>query len=146
MQTRRTVVTLLCLSTMAISDGSLVAQSYPTRPIRFIVPFAAGGPSDFVARTLGEALSKRLSQTVVIENRPGADGLIAAQAVLGAPGDGHTLLMGGSSLPPLSLLKNPPPFDVVTDLAPVSRVTRLEWAMYVSPQMPARSIAEFTEF
>src|SRR5204863_6911278 len=115
---------------------------YPSGPVRFIVPFAAGGPADNAARIVGEALSKRLGQAFVIENRPGAGGLIAAQAVQSAAPDGHTLLYSGSTILPLSL-KNPPPFDVLRACAPVSHIIRLECAMYVSPKVPASSIVEF---
>jgi tripartite-type tricarboxylate transporter receptor subunit TctC len=146
MLTRRTVVTLLCFTMVATSATTLLAQSYPTKPVRLVVPFAAGGPSDFAARTISEKLSKRLGQAFVIENKPGADGLIAVQTVLNAAADGYTLLVGGSSLPPLPLLKNPPPFDFLAELAPVSQIARLEWAIYVSPHVPVKSTSEFIEF
>ncbi len=135
-----------CLTAATTIPDISGAQSYPSRPIRLIVPFAARGPSDSAARTLGEALSKRLDQAFVIENRPGADGLLAGQSVLSAPADGQTLLFHGSSLIPLPLLKSPPPFDLLTDLAPVSMTTLLEWALYVSPHVPAKSIAELVEY
>src|SRR5438445_10556160 len=131
-----------CLTAATTIPDISGAQSYPSRPIRLIVPFAARGPSDSAARTLGEALSKRLDQAFVIENRPGADGLLAGQSVLSAPVDGHTLLFHGSSLIPLPLLKSPPPFDLLTDLAPVSMTTLLEWALCVSPPVHATSIAD----
>lgn len=122
------------------------AQAYPSKPVRLIVPFAAGGPADFAARTVGQALSKSFGQPFVVENRPGADGAIAAQTVLSASPDGYTLLFSGASMVPLSLLKNPPPFDLITDFAPVAKITRLVWAMYVSPDAPARSVAEFIAY
>src|SRR5262245_20237457 len=112
MQTRRAFLTSLCSAAAATIPHASGAQSYPSRPVRLIVPFAAGGPSDNAARTLGEALAKRLGQAFVIINKPGADGLLATQVVLSAPADGHTLLFHGSALPPLPLLKSPPPFDL----------------------------------
>jgi len=121
------------------------AQTYPTRPVRVIVPFAAGGPSDYAARTIGEALAKQLSQSIVIDNRPGADGAIATGAVLSAPSDGYTLLFGGASLLALSVLKKPAPFDSA-DFAPIARVTEIEWVMYVSPTLPTRSIEELVDY
>jgi len=149
--TRFTTSSMLAAATVALSalaglSNTLAAQTYPSRPVRLLVPFPAGGLSDVAARTIGEALSKQLGQSFVIENRPGADGSIAAQAVRSAAPDGYTLLFSGSSMVPLSVVKNPPPFDVATDFAPVSQVTRLEWAMYVSPAVPANSIAEFIAY
>ncbi len=139
-------VTAIALAALAGLSSTLTAQTYPSRPVHLIVPFPAGGPSDNAARTVGEALSKLLGQPVVVENKAGADGAIAAQAVRNAPPDGHTILFSGSSMVSLALLKNPPPFDPVTDFAPVSQITRLEWAMYVSPDVPVRSIAEFIAY
>ena len=137
---------MIALSALAQLSNALGAQAYPAKPVRLIVPFAAGGLSDYAARTVGQALAKQLGQPFVIENRPGADGAIAAQVVLNASPDAYTLLFSGSSMVSLSLLKNPPPFNPVTDFAPVSQITRLEWAMYVSPHVPARSIAEFIAY
>jgi tripartite-type tricarboxylate transporter receptor subunit TctC len=121
------------------------AQTYPARPVHVIVPFAAGGPSDYAARTIGEALAKQLGQSIVIDNRPGADGVIAVEAVLSAPPDGYTLLFGGSSQLPLPLLKKPAPFDSA-HFAPIARVTQIEWVMYVSPTLPTKSIAELVVY
>src|SRR5437899_6124044 len=136
----------IALAALAGLSNTVVAQTYPSRPVRLIVPFPAGGLADVAARIVGEALSKRLGQSFVVENRPGADGAIAAQAVRSAAPDGYTLLFSGSSMVPLSVVKNPPPFDVAADFAPVSQITRLEWAMYISPQVPASSIVEFVAF
>ncbi len=139
-------ITLAGLALIASSLTALTqtafAQVYPFKPIRLIVPFAPGGPSDQAARTIGQALSKSLGQPFVIENRPGADGAIAAQTLRNASPDGYSLLFSGAPMIPLALLKNPPPFDVQADFAPVARVTRLVWGMFVSPHVPAASLTE----
>ncbi|MGQ0751850.1 MAG: tripartite tricarboxylate transporter substrate-binding protein [Betaproteobacteria bacterium] len=124
---------------LAISGGE---ESYPSKPIRLIVPFPPGGPSDYSARTIGQPLSKSLGQPFVIDNRPGADGAIAARAALAANPDGYTLLFSGASMVPLSLA-NKPLVDVLVDFAPISKVTRFEWAMYVTPHIAANTVAEF---
>jgi tripartite-type tricarboxylate transporter receptor subunit TctC len=134
------------LAALAELSNMAAAQTYPSRPVRLLVPFPPGGPSDVAARIVGDALLKQLGQPFVIENRPGAEGAIAAQAVRTASPDGNTLLFSGSSMVPLSVVKSPPPFDVVRDFAPVSQVTRLEWAIYVSPKVPANSISEFAAY
>src|SRR5438105_4807283 len=129
-----------------LANTAVFAQAYPSKPVRLIVPFPPGGASDYAARTVGQALSKSFGQPVVVENRPGADGAIAAQTVMSAPSDGYTLLFSGASLVPLTLLKNPPPFDLLKDFAPVSTITRFAWALYVSPSVPATTVAEFIAY
>jgi len=133
---------LVAAVSLALTSITTLAQ-YPTKPVRLVVAFAAGGPSDTAARTLGQALSKPTGQPFIIENRPGADGAIAPQTVLSATADGYTLLFGGTTTVPISLMKNPPPFDVLTDFAPVSTVTRFAWSMYLPPDATAKSVAEF---
>src|SRR5437762_449311 len=101
--TRFTTSSILAAAAVALSalaglSNTLAAQTYPSGPVRFIVPFAAGGPSDNAARIVGEALSKRLGQAFIIENGPGAGGLLAAPAVPGAAPDGHTLLHSASAI------------------------------------------------
>ena len=130
---------------LALGSGAAAAQ-YPAKPVRLVVRFAAGGPSDASARIIGQALSKSSGQPFIIDNRPGADGAIAPQVVLSAPPDGYTLLFGGSSMVPLPLLKKQPPFDAVADFAPVSIVTRFAWCMYLAPDVPAKSVAEFVTY
>ncbi len=106
-----------------------------------VVPFAAGGPADRVARAIAPALAKSLGQPLVVENRLGADGAIGAQSVLAALLDGYTLLIAGGSLVPLVLTKKAPPFDLRADFVPISKISPSLFAMYVSTQVPATSVA-----
>lgn len=104
-----------------------VRAEYPDTPLVLVVPLAAGGPSDAVARFLAESQSNSLGEPVVVENKPGAGGAIAARAVIAAPGDGYTLLLGLGSLDALPYLQSPPPYDVQRDLAPVTTIGRPRW-------------------
>lgn len=126
----------------AMLAGHTHAQ-YPTRPIRMIVPFAASGPTDTVGRHTATGLSKLLGQSIVIDNRPGADGAIAAKAVISAAADGHTLFFTSSSVLALPLVTKPAPFDTLTDMTPVIGVGRFTYAMYVNPGMPTQSMKDF---
>jgi tripartite-type tricarboxylate transporter receptor subunit TctC len=118
-------------------------QSYPSRPVHLIVPFAPGGPADFVARAMAPGLERALGQPFVIENKPGAEGAIATQAVRHAQPDGYTLLFSSASLVPLALLKKQVPFDLRSDFVPISKVAPADWAMYVSADVPARTVGDF---
>lgn len=135
----------MSLSPLAGMTITASAESYPSKPVRLIVPFPPGGPSDFSARTIGQPLSRSLGQPFIIDNRPGADGGIAARAALAGNPDGYTLLFSGASMVPLSLAKKPL-FDVLVDFAPVSKVTHFEWAMYITPHIAASTVAEFVAY
>ena len=118
------------------------AQSYPTRPLRWIVGFPPGGGADTVTRIVGQWLSERLDQQVIIENRPGASTNIAAQAVINSPADGYTLLYyGASTLINTSMFPNLP-FDVRRDIAPVSGLAAFPMMLVANPSFPAKSVAE----
>src|SRR5687768_7617664 len=105
---KRILLGSLCL---VMSVAAVSAHAYPTKPIRLIVPFAPGGPSDSAARVVGRSLSKSLGQPVVIDNRPGANGAIAAQSVFSAAPDGYTLLWGTGSIAAIPLLQKSAAFD-----------------------------------
>jgi tripartite-type tricarboxylate transporter receptor subunit TctC len=126
------------------------AQAYPTRPVRWIVPMAAGNPPDVVARLLGQWLAERLGQPFVIENRPGAGGTIGTEAVVRAPADGHTLLTMAPSSAINATLFAPRyeklNFNVVRDIAPVATFTRQAQVMVVNPSLPAKTVPEFIAF
>jgi tripartite-type tricarboxylate transporter receptor subunit TctC len=118
------------------------AQDYPTRPVRWIVGFPPGGGADTVTRILGQWLSERLGQQVIIENRPGASTNISAQAVINSPPDGYTLLFyGASSLINSSMFPNLP-FDVRRDIAPVSGLVIYPMVLVAHPSVPAKTVAE----
>jgi tripartite-type tricarboxylate transporter receptor subunit TctC len=122
-----------------------LAQTYPAKPIRMIVALAPGGGVDSTARTVGEKLTQAWGQPVLIENRPGAGGTIAAEAVARAAPDGYTLLMtssGHASTPSLYKL----PYDAITDFAPVTLVVVAPSVLVVHPSLPVRSVKEFVAF
>ena len=120
------------------------AQSYPERPVRFIVPFPAGGGTDFVARTVGQKVSAALGQPVVVENRAGASGMIGVEAAAKAPADGYTVLIAGVG----ELTINPSlykkvPYDTMKDLQAVSLIAKNPFLLVVNPSvLPAGSVAD----
>ena len=119
------------------------AQDYPSRTIRLVVPFGAGGPTDILARVIGHELTERLGQPVVIENRPGAGGNIGTQAVVNAPADGYTLLVVAHPNAINATLYTNLPFNFLNDIAPVSPLVRVTNVMEVTPSFPAKTVAEF---
>jgi tripartite-type tricarboxylate transporter receptor subunit TctC len=127
---------------LAASFGCACAQTYPTRPVRLIVPFAPGGSNDTVARLVAHKLAERWGQQVVVDNRPGAGGNIGSEIVAKAAADGHTLLMGSSQLAVNASLYSNLPFDAVRDLAPVSMVASTIYVLALNPALPARSVKE----
>jgi len=119
------------------------AQAYPARPVHVLVGVAAGGPNDTVARLLGQWLSERLGQQFVIENRTGAGGNIATEAVVRASADGYTLLLLTSSSAVNVTLYDKSTFNFLTDIAPVAAIMRVPNVMVVNPSVPAKTVAEF---
>jgi len=122
------------------------AQSYPTRPVRMVVGFAAGGASDILARLLGQWLSKRFGQQFVIENRPGAGTNIATEAVVRSPPDGYTLLFVSVSNVINAALYDRLTFNFIRDLAPVAGIARQPALMMVNPSVPAKTVPEFISY
>jgi tripartite-type tricarboxylate transporter receptor subunit TctC len=121
-----------------------LAQRFPDRPVRLIVPFAPGGSSDLAARLIAEPMAERLGQPVVVENRPGAGGTLGAELVARSAPDGYTMLIGA----PGALAINPhltpnANFNPLRDLAPVSLVFNTDHALVVTPSLPVRSLAEY---
>ena len=134
---------LLALGLLAFDAPRAEAQdTFPSKPLRMVVPLPPGGPSDILARATAQAMSASLGQPVVVENRPGADGLIAARAVAAAPADGHVLLYAVGSMIATPLMSSPPSFDWLGELAPVGRIGRVAFCVMVHPDVPATSMRE----
>ena len=122
------------------------ADDYPSRPVHLIVAFPPGGGADIVARIIGQALSERLGQSFVIENRPGAGANIAAELVVRAPPDGYTLLQIISAVATNPWLYQNLSFDFIRDIRPVATTTRSAFVMVVNPDFPAKTIPEFIAY
>jgi tripartite-type tricarboxylate transporter receptor subunit TctC len=136
------MVRVLAVLVLTLFSTSLLAQ-YPSRPVRFIVPFGAGSSTDIVARIVAQPLGTALGQPIVVENRPGADGAISAEQTARAAPDGHTLLLATNS--PLSAaphLKKKLPYDALNDFTPVSLVGRYTFFIVVNPAVPANTLQE----
>src|SRR5262249_40185509 len=122
------------------------AQAYPSRPVKIIVSFAAGGPSDILARLIGQWLSERLGQQFVVENRPGASGNIGTEAVVKSPPDGYTLLLAGPPNTINATLYDKLNFNFIRDIAPVAGVAQQPQMMIVHPSVPAKTVPEFVAY
>ena len=120
----------------------LAAQEYPAKPLRILVGFAAGSGTDVAARMTAQRLAEALGQAVIVENRQGAGGIIATEAVVKAAPDGYTLLMCAASLTIQPVMRSKLPFDVQRDLTPVSLAVNGPFVLVVHPSMPARSTRE----
>jgi tripartite-type tricarboxylate transporter receptor subunit TctC len=130
----------------ATSHSQAQAQNWPTRPVRFIVPFAAGGPTDVIARIVAERLSLVWGQQVLIENRPGGGTNIANELVARADPDGHTVLVGGSSQATARGLYRSLGYDPINDFAPVAFLCSYSFFMFVPNTLPVRSVGEFIAY
>lgn len=119
------------------------SQTYPARPVRIVVGFAAGGASDILARLIGQSLSERLAQPFVVENRGGAGGSLGAEAVVRAPPDGYTLLLCSSADAVNATLYEKLSFNFVRDLAPVGSIASGPLVLVVHPSLPAKTVPEF---
>lgn len=135
-------LSLLTLGPWALSSATAQA-AYPSRPIKFVVPYPAGGASDAVARMIGEKLQQAWGQPVSIDNRPGASGIIGAQAVIKAPADGYTVLVHNTVLIQLPAVLEKPPFDPLKDLSPVVMTLQTNNLFVVPTTSPAKSFKEY---
>jgi len=134
----RRIVPLLLLA----ASAGLHAQDYPTRSLRYVVGFPPGGASDAFARILGQKMNETWGQQVVVDNRPGAGGNIAAELVAKSPADGHTLIMVGMSHAVNPSLYARPGYDPIKDFAPVSYVASAEMVLVAHPSLPVKTVKE----
>jgi tripartite-type tricarboxylate transporter receptor subunit TctC len=130
------------LATLVLYASAAAAQTYPSKPIRIVVPFVAGGAVDTLARMLGAKLSDTLGQPVIVENRPGAGGNIAADAVAKSPPDGYTILQNTNGQAISPAIYRSLPFDVVKDFIPVTQLVASQLVLVASPKLAATSVRE----
>jgi tripartite-type tricarboxylate transporter receptor subunit TctC len=128
---------------LAIVCGPAFAQSWPQKPIRFVVPFPPGGATDVAARALADKLTSALGQQVVVENKSGASGMIGAAEVARSAPDGYTILFAADPVTTLHLVMKNVPYDVLRDFTPVTQVTTQPLAVAVHSSVPAQNIKEF---
>ncbi len=140
---RRRFLQLAGSAALAAAPQSARAQSYPSRPITIMVFVGAGGAPDIIARLIGQGLSQRIGQPVVIENRPGGGGNLSLQAVARAPADGHTLLLIATPHAINVTLYEKLNVNVIRDIAPVASINNDSFVMLVNPSSPIKSVAEF---
>ncbi len=131
---------------MSAASRIATAQTYPSRPVRWIVGFAAGGGNDIVARLMGQWLSERTGQQFFIENRPGAGTNIATEVVVNAPPDGHTLLLVGLPNASNAWLFNKLSFNFIRDITPIAGIMRVPNVLVVNPSVPAKTVPEFIAY
>ena len=143
---RRQFLRLAALGTFAAMPRAGWAQSFPSRPITLVVFTPPGGAPDIVGRLIGQALSQRLGQAIVVENRPGAGGNLALQAVARAPADGHTLLLIATPHAVNVTLYEKSNVNVLRDIVPIASINNDSFVMLVNPSLPVRTVAEFVTY
>jgi tripartite-type tricarboxylate transporter receptor subunit TctC len=144
---RRWLVALaFSLAGLALGSGSVSALDYPTRPVRWIVPYPAGGATDIMARLIGHRLSERLGQQFIIENKPGAGNNIGTEAVVNAAPDGYTILLVNPANAINASLYAKLNFNFIRDIASAAGISRQPFIMLVHPSVPAKAIPEFIAY
>ena len=130
---------------LLLTGGSAMAQSWPVKPIRMVIAFPPGGPTDIVSRVIAQQLSQQLGQSVVVDNKPGAGGNIAAELVAKAPADGYTIFYNTSAIVIAPALYGKVNYDTLNDFAPVALTASVPLVLVVHPQLPAKNVKEFIE-
>lgn len=137
---------LTLMSLILLTAATAARAEYPERPVKIVVPVAAGGGVDVMARLLAQQLGDRLHQSFVVENHPGAAGIIGSKVVIASPPDGYTLLYTPSSLSLSVVVHKEPPYDVNKDFTPIINVAISPYALVVNPSVPAHSFKEFIAY
>ncbi len=143
MTLRRALLAMACLGILVTGAGPAMAQDYPNRPVRWILGFAPGGPTDIVVRIIGQHLSEKLGQPFVVENRPGAGGNLAAQAVVNSPPDSYTILAIAHVHAINATLYKQLPYNFIRDITPVAGMVQMPNVLEVHPSVPAKDVKEF---
>jgi tripartite-type tricarboxylate transporter receptor subunit TctC len=143
--TRSVIAALVAFATLVAAPLAR-AQAWPAKPVRLVVPYTAGGPADILARAMAQKMGETWGQQVLVENRPGANEIIAAEAVAKAPGDGYTWLLSSDAVFVLNQnLYSKLPYDPVKDLVPVSKVVTTNMILIAKPEVPFNSVREFID-
>ncbi len=142
MKRQMTQCVIAALAALAPVMAQAQAQVYPNKPIRFVVGFSPGGGNDLLARTVGPKLGELMSQSVVVDNKPGAGGNLAAEQVSRAAPDGYTILMMSSSHPIAKLLKPELTYDPIADFTPLARLAQYSYILVINPGVKARTVKE----
>ncbi|MGZ9014417.1 MAG: tripartite tricarboxylate transporter substrate binding protein, partial [Burkholderiales bacterium] len=131
----------------SLAGSSVLAQpAYPAKPVRLVVPLAAGGPSDHMARALAQKLTEGVKQTIIVDNRPGASGVIGADVVAKSPPDGYTLLLAQTAFTVNASLVPKLPYDTLKDFEPISQLTSAPYLLAVHPSLPVKTFRELVAF
>ena len=141
----RAVAAVAVAISVSVLSSAAHAQSYPTRPVRIIVPLAAGGGMDTVTRALAQKLSDAFGQTFVVDNRPGAGSQVALEILSAAPPDGYTLMMLSATTVVHPILYKSR-FDILRDFVPISQVTSQGYVLVIHPKIPAKNVPEFVQY
>ena len=139
----KAMVAALCLAALC---GAADAEDFPRQPVQIIVPNAAGGPSDLVARKLASHLSSKWGQAVTVVNRPGGNGMVGTAALARAKPDGHTLMLGVPSLTTLKVLLKNPTVDTERDITPISQILEVPYVVTVHPSLPIKTLQELVQY
>ena len=144
---RRTILPLAVgAAALPALSGVAWAQAYPSRPVRIVVGFPAGGATDIMARLMGEWLTQRLGQQFIVENKPGASGNVGTELVVRSPADGYTMLLVVTPAAINAALYSNLPFNFIQDIAPVIYLARLAYVVVVNPSVPATTLPEFIAY
>src|SRR3954466_15382424 len=141
----RMIVRIAAVFAALFVGSAFAADNYPNRLVRIIVPFPAGGPTDVMARLIGQKLSERLGQQFIIENQPGAAGNIGMGNAAKAAGDGYTILFGSSSFVVNPSLYQKVPYDPEKDFVPITKAAAATHALIAHPDVPARTVKELVD-
>ena len=143
----RTIAVVLATAAAACAAAVCNAQTYPVKPVRIIVPFPPGGGADLTARAISPRLTAALGQSVIVDNRPGADGQIGATQVAKGPADGYTLLVGTTGPMVISpALESKMPYDTLRDFAPITQLITQPIALVIHPSLPVSTVSQFVTF
>lgn len=142
---RRSLLVLAVVGGIIPALLRAAAASYPDRPVKLIVPYSPGGASEVAVRAVAEGMGRALGHPVLVDNRPGAEGAIAIQAGIGAPPDGHTLVLVAASMVALPMTVKPPPFDT-SQLAPVSTLGDVTFGLFVPSALPVKTTSELLAY